>query len=262
MRGYKGFESDFTCRGFQYEVGKEYEMDGYIEPCERGFHFCKTMAQVFNYYRGTDKRYAEVEAFGNVEEREDKCVTNKIRIIREIPHDEAVVMTNTGNRNTGDRNTGNRNTGDWNTGDWNTGNRNTGDRNTGDWNTGDWNTTDFSSGCFNTEPQKITLFNKPSEWTRRDWDNSRAAYVLYGMPQEIDVVEWVSAENMSDGEKAAHPEHETIGGYLKVTREPVNRQEWWRDLSADDRAEVLAIPNFDPDIFKEVTGIEVRSDAC
>ena len=82
------------------------------------------------------------------------------------------------------------------------------------------------------------------------------------MPQEIDVVEWVSAENMSDGEKAAHPEHETIGGYLKVTRESVNRQEWWRNLSADDRAEVLAIPNFDPDIFKEVTGIEVRSDAC
>ena len=237
MRGYKGFESDFTCRGFQYEVGKEYEMDGYIEPCERGFHFCKTMMQVFNYYRGTDKRYAEVEAFGDVEEREDKCVTNKIRIIREIPHAEAVAMTNTGN---------------WNTGNWNT----------GDWNTGDWNTTDFSSGCFNTEPQKITLFNKPSEWTRRDWDNSRAAYVLYGMPQEIDVVEWVSAENMSDGEKAAHPEHETIGGYLKVTRESVNRQEWWRNLSADDRAEVLAIPNFDPDIFKEVTGIEVRSDAC
>ena len=260
MKGYKGFKSDFTCRGFQYEVGKEYEMDGYIEPCERGFHFCKTMAQVFNYYCGTDKRYAEVEAFGDVEEADDKCVTNKIRIIREISHAEAVAMTNTGDWNTGDWNTGDWNTGDWNTGDWNTGDRNTGDRNTGnrntgDWNTGDWNTTNFSSGCFNTEPQKITLFNKPSEWTMDDWNNSRAAFVLYSLPQEIDVVD------MSDSEKAAHPEHETIGGFLKVTREPVNRQEWWRNLSANDRAEVLAIPNFDPEIFKAVTGIEVRCDA-
>ena len=41
IKGYKATEQDLTCRGFQYEIGKTYKMDGYIELCERGFHFCE-----------------------------------------------------------------------------------------------------------------------------------------------------------------------------------------------------------------------------
>ena len=230
MKGYKGFNSDMTCLGFQYEVGKEYEMDGKPELCERGFHFCKTMAQVFSYYSGTDKRYAEVEAIGEIKEGDDKCVTNKIRIIREIQHQEAVDMTNTGNRNTGNRNTG------------------------------DWNTTIFSAGCFNTELPKMMLFNKPSEWTLNDWWGSSARYILSDAPVEIDVVEWICSDNMTAEEKEAHPEHKTAGGYLRVTHEAPNRQEWWDKLSETDKQTVMALPNFDAEIFKRCTGIEVRTD--
>ena len=90
MRGYKGFEPDMTCRGFQYEVGQTYEMDGEVEPCERGFHFCPQMADVFNYYDEKGCRYAEVEAVGKVVEYGDKSVTNKIRIIRELTGTEVM----------------------------------------------------------------------------------------------------------------------------------------------------------------------------
>ena len=238
VRGYKGFENDFSCRGFQYEVGKTYEMDGEIELCERGFHFCRTMAQVFGYYSRKDCRYAEVEAVGEVKEGDDKCVTNKIRIIREIPHDEAVGMTNTGN--------------------WNTGNRNTGNWNTGDWNTGDWNSIDASGGCFCTEPQTIPLFNKPSTWTMKDWWNSDARHILCNMPQDIDVIDRIPTDRMTDKEKEEHPTHETTGGYLKVKKRNADKQAWWDKLDDKQKEIVKAIPNFDPDVFRECTGIEVR----
>ena len=88
MRGYKGFEPDMTCQGFQYEVGKTYTTDGEIVPCRHGFHFCLRMADVFNYYDREGCRYAEVEAFGKIAEDGDKCVTDKIGIVRELTRPE------------------------------------------------------------------------------------------------------------------------------------------------------------------------------
>ena len=84
VHGYKGFKPNMTCRDFQYEIGQTYEMDGEIEPCRRGFHFCQKIADVFDYYNKKDCRYAEVEAVGKVVEYGDKSVTNKIRIVREL----------------------------------------------------------------------------------------------------------------------------------------------------------------------------------
>ena len=180
---------------------------------------------------------------------------------------------NTGNRNTGNWNTGNRNTGDWNTGNWNTGNWNTGNRNTGDWNTGnrntgdwntgnrntgDWNKSSFNTGCFNTEESTIMLFNKPSEWTYRNWLNSDARYLLNQIPK--DVVEWVYEEDMTDEEKVAYPTYKTTGGYLKVLDESECAQIWWDGLSEADRNKIKSIPNFDIEIFEQCTGIEIESE--
>ena len=162
---------------------------------------------------------------------------------------------NTGNRNTGNRNTGNGNTGNRNTGDWNTGDCNTGSWNTGDWNTGDWNKSSFNTGCFNTEEQKITLFNKPSDMTYREWMDLDAKRLLSQIPK--DVVEWVYEKDMTDEEKAAYPTYETTGGYLKVLDESECGQLWWKKLSDCDKQIIKNIPNFDPDIFYECTGIKV-----
>ena len=160
---------------------------------------------------------------------------------------------NSGNRNSGDRNSGNRNSGDWNSGD-----RNSGDWNSGDWNSGDWNITSFSNGCFNTEEPKIYLFDKPSEWTYRDWIRCDARYILNNMP--TDYLTWVYSEDMTNDEKKEHPEHEITGGFLRTVEKSKERQAWWNNLDEHRKNCVKAIPNFDAEIFKSITGINVSED--
>ena len=77
MKGYKVFEPDWTCRGFQYEVGKTYEEDVTPRVCERGFHFCKKAADCFSYYLFDPKsKVAEVIALGELM----KAKTSAVRI--------------------------------------------------------------------------------------------------------------------------------------------------------------------------------------
>ena len=256
VKGYKVFNPDWTCRGFQYEVGKIFEEDVKPSCCDRGFHFCEKAADCFSYYSfNSENRVAEVIALGEVDTDGKKSCTNKIQIVREIPWQELLTIVNTGKDctglcNTGNRNTGNRNTGDWNTGDCNTGNRNTGNRNTGD-----WNKSSFNTGCFNTEEQKIMLFNKPSNMTYRDWYESDARWLLNQIPK--DVVEWIWSDNMTDEEKEQHPEYKTTDGYLKVLDESECGQIWWGSLSDRQKNIIKAIPNFDAEIFFQCTGIRV-----
>ena len=277
VKGFKVFNPDWTCRHFQYEVGQVYSMDESPECCERGFHFCEKAADCFRYYNfDPENKVAEVEALGKIDTDGTKSCTNKIKIVREIPWAELLNIVNegksctglcntgdwntgdwnTGNWNTGDWNTGNWNTGDWNTGDWNTGNWNTGNWNTGDWNTGDWNTTSFSSGVFNTEEAKILMFNKPSDWSYRDWLDSDARYLLNQIPKNV--VEWIWSDDMTDEEKAEHPTHETTGGYLKVLDESECGQIWWDDLSDRQKEIIRNIPNYDKEIFEQITGIKTE----
>ena len=276
IKGYKVFNSDWTCRGFQYEVGKIFEEDVIPSCCDQGFHFCLKASDCFNYYKFcSDNKVAEVVALGDVDYADDntKCCTNRIRIVREIPWDEVLRIVNTGKDctglcNTGDCNTGDCNTGDCNTGNWNTGNRNTGDcntgdcntgnRNTGNRNTGDWNRSSFNAGCFNTEEQKITMFNKPSDWSYRNWLNSDARYLLNQIPKNV--VEWVYSKDMTDEEKAEHPTHETTGGYLKVLDESECCQLWWDGLNEQQREVIFSLPNFDSDIFEQCTGIKIEKE--
>ena len=86
MRGYKMMESDMTCLGFQYEIGKEYSLEGKLEICENGFHFCENPFDCLEYYDNIegDKRLFLVEALGEVITEGDKTVTNKIKILEEI----------------------------------------------------------------------------------------------------------------------------------------------------------------------------------
>ena len=334
MKGFKVFNSDWTCRGFQFEVGKTFTEDVTPVCCDRGFHFCTKAADCFKYYDfNPDNKVAEVEALGDIDTNNDdsKCCTNKIHIIREITWQEVLDLVNlgkactglcnSGNRNSGDwnsgnRNSGNRNSGDWNSGDWNSGDRNSGDWNSGDWNSGDrnsgdwnsgdwnsgnrnsgdwnsgnrnsgnrnsgdwnsgdcnsgdwnsgdcnsgnrnsgdWNKTCFSNGCFNTESPKIFLFNKLSDWTYQDWLNSDARYILMDCPSNV--LAWVWDDDMTDEEKEQHPEYSVTGGFLKHIEKETGRQMWWDGLSDRQKDIVMQLPNFDKDIFKEITGITVE----
>ena len=86
ITSYKGFDKDMKCRGFQYEVGKEYKMDGEIKCCNRGFHACKSPMEVWNYYDMLSSRYAEVEQSGKIDKEENstKVCSSRIKIKAEL----------------------------------------------------------------------------------------------------------------------------------------------------------------------------------
>lgn len=255
VKGYKVFNNDWTCTpngSFkQYSCPGVFEEDVDLDICHKGMHFCENALDCFNYYKFDSKnRVAEVVAYGKIRKERDKSCTDKLEIIREISWQELLTIVNTGRDCTGFGNTGIRNTGNRNTGSCNTG-----DCNTGNWNTGDWNKSSRNTGCFNTEEQKIMLFNKPSNMTYNDWVMSDARYLLDQIPKNV--VGWMCEENMTDGEKAAYPTYKTRRGYLKVLDESECGQLWWDHLSRSDKDIIKAIPNFDETIFYECTGIRV-----
>ena len=138
IKGFKGFDKDLKCRGYQYEVGQDFQEEWKIEACSKGFHFCENPFDVFSYYPPSVEnginRYCVVEGGGSIDKDSDdtKIACSKLHISAEIGLKglvEAGVKfildkvnwkdckeSNTGNRsaatNTGNRsaatNTGNR----------------------------------------------------------------------------------------------------------------------------------------------------------
>ena len=85
IKAYKAFDKDLSCRGFKYEVGKEYEETGDIKACEKGFHACPYPLDVFGYYAPARSRFCEVEQSGKIDDSEsDKVCSSKIRIGAEL----------------------------------------------------------------------------------------------------------------------------------------------------------------------------------
>lgn len=86
MKGYKGFDKNLRCRGFQYEVGNEYTYDGEVEVCKGGFHFCTSPLDVFKYYGPATSRFCEVESTGDerTHDEDSKVATSKLRVVAEI----------------------------------------------------------------------------------------------------------------------------------------------------------------------------------
>ena len=151
VKGYKVFNPDWTCKGKQYTCPGTFEEDVNPSVCNVGMHFCKNAADCFRYYDfDPNNHVAEVIAHGTVAEGEDKCATNKLEIVREIPWAEVLEIVNTGKACTGRCNSGNRNSGDWNSGNRNSGNRNSGNCNSGNCNSGDCNSGDCNSGNRNS----------------------------------------------------------------------------------------------------------------
>lgn len=85
MKAYTGFDKDLKCRGFQYEVGKEYEEEN-ASLCKKGFRACENPLDTFRYYAPTDSRYCEVDVDDNGERSSDdsKVCGKHIRIGAEI----------------------------------------------------------------------------------------------------------------------------------------------------------------------------------
>lgn len=191
--------------------------------------------------------------------------------------DRNVGNRNTGNENSGDYNAGHYNSGDYNTGSRNagffntgykntgcsnTGNHNTGDKNTGNFNTGNFNTghhnvgmfnsCGYSNGFFNTKEPTINIFNIDSGMTMSEFMKSEYYYALSSTP--FILTRWIK---YTEEEKKTDKEKELVGGYLKEYTFYEACQNWWNRMSDKNKEIIKSIPNFDAEIFKEITGIEV-----
>ena len=292
----KGFDKDLRCRGMQFEVGKEYSTgvaDADISLCTNTvFHFCDSLRKVHTHYSvipEEDNRFCEIEVLGALVSDDTKCGSNRIRIVREILGDELNIMRgltngnagifnsgdcnsgyinsgdcnsgyiNSGNRNSGNWNSGNRNSGDWNSGnrnsgDWNSGRGNSGSRNSGNWNSGDWNSGNCNSGFFCTNSPKLRLFNKETDFTMEEFMKTEWYAVLTS--GKFNLTKWRA---YTDEEKAQDERKRLIGGELITIPYKEACANWWASLSEKDKAIIKTIPNFDANIFAEITGIDVTN---
>lgn len=292
----KGFDKDLRCRGMQFEVGKEYSTgvaDADISLCTNTvFHFCDSLRKVHTHYSvipEEDNRFCEIEVLGALISDDTKCGSNRIRIVREILGDELNIMRgltngnagifnsgdwnsgnfnsgdcnsgyiNSGDRNSGDFNSGSRNSGDWNSGsrnsgDWNSGRCNSGSHNSGNWNSGDWNSGNYNSGFFCTNSPKLRLFNKETDFTMEEFIKTEWYAVLTS--GKFNLTKWRA---YTDEEKAQDEQKRFIDGELITIPYKEACANWWASLSEKDKAIIKTIPNFDANIFAEITGIDITN---
>jgi hypothetical protein len=168
--------------------------------------------------------------------------------------DHSTGNRSTGNHSTGDRSTGVYSTGNFSTGHFSTGNCSTGGWSTGNYSTGSWSISNYSTGHFSTEDYSgFGAFNKPC--TIEEWDSAETPAFLY-----FGLIEWVTLSDMTEQEKIDNPSCEIIGGYSK----PIDYKEAWRkawNSATDEDKELLyALPNFDAEVFKEISGIDVNKE--
>ena len=182
---------------------------------------------------------------------------------------------NSGNRNSGYWNSGDCNSGDWNSGDWNSGNlnsgdwnsgnRNSGNRNSGYWNSGDcnsgnlnsgyWNSCNRSTGLFNTKERTITIFNKDSGMTFDE--AAQTKWFRFLNKYKLELTRWIE---YTEEEKKESVIRQCIGGYLKMYTYQEACANWWNKYTDDEKRIIMTIPNFDADVFEEITGIDVHGD--
>ncbi len=245
-----------------------------------------------------DNRFCEIEVLGEEISDGEKCGSNHIRVVREIVGEELNILKgitngntgifnsgdynsghhnsgdrnsgngNSGVRNSGDRNSGHHNSGDRNSGNGNSGVRNSGDRNSGHLNSGNYNSgyynsgngnsglfnsCNFSSGIFCSIEPKINIFNMPTNMTMSEFLNSK--YYDAIISSDFNLTEWIP---YTEEEIEKDESKKLIGGYLKTYTYQEACKNWWNGMSHKNKAIICSMPNFDANVFKEITGIEVK----
>ena len=228
MIGYKCTDMNGCCRGFKFEVGKTYTKDTPKEELkcctDKVFHFCRDLYDIEkeSNYKLDKSRLFEIIS-GDFIRDGDNYGTNSITILREIEGDEKLELINSG---------------DWNSGDWNSGN----------WNSGNWN-----SGFFNSDEPCVRMFNKMTDKKIGDIEIPSWCY--------INLTVWVSYDTATKEEKQEHKaEIEICGGFLKS----INYKDAWRlawnKASIEERKKLFDLPNWDNQVFKEITGIDAENE--
>lgn len=222
VKGFKGFNEDLTCRGFQYEIGKTYKHNGEVELCRSGFHFCRKLKDVHNFYNLKTSRICEIEADGKIDDDGVKSVCSRMRIVREVSREEIWSIINIGEKNTGMFNSG--------------------DRNSGYRNSGDFCSCDYSSGIFMTKKITYEAFNK--QLTKEEYDDLIGSegfmllqrFRLYAFKTRTE----------KNGQK-----------HLAYLSYKASWRMFWQTITPMQKLTVKRMPHFDADVFYEITGIRI-----
>lgn len=225
----KGFDKNLCCRGMQFKVGKIYDTgakDDEIRLCSNTvYHYCDNIRQVHTYYScnpARQNRFCEIEVLGAEVTDGEKCGSNKIKLVREIVGDELKTLIGQINGNTGL----------FNSGSWNS----------GSWNSGEWNSCDYSNGVFcNQEDKDIRIFNKPSGMSLEEFWDSKYYEALKSEPLELTYWD-------NENQKLKRRSYKDACAI------------WWSKLTEKNKKIIQEIPNFDPEIFFDITGIDIKED--
>ena len=266
---------------------------------DKVFHFCRDLYDIEkeSNYKLDKSRLFEIIS-GDFIRDGDKYGTNSITILREIEGDEKLELINSGNRNSGNCNSGDCNSGNWNSGNWNSGYCNSGDCNSGNWNSGNWNSGncnsgycnsgnwnsgnrnsgdfnsgycnsgnrnsgdcnsgdcnsgDWNSGFFNSDEPCVRMFNKMTNYKRKDIKIPSWCY--------FDLTVWVSHDTATEEEKTEHKDEiEICGGFLETIDYKDAWRIAWNKASIEERKELFDLPNWDNQVFKEITGIDAENE--
>ena len=227
VKGFKGFNEDLTCRGFRYEIGKTYKYDGDIALCRSGFHFCRKLKDVHQFYNLKTSRICEIEADGKIDDDGVKSVCSRMRIVREVSREEILSIINIGEKNTGMLNSGDLNSGRLNSGDLNS---------------GDFCSCDYSSGIFMTKKITYEAFNK--QLTKEEYDaliESEGFRLLYKFRLYS-----FKTRTEKDGQK-----------HLACLSYKTSWRMFWQTLTPEQKMTIKRMPHFDADVFYEITGIKL-----
>ena len=232
VKGFKGFNEDLTCRGFQYEIGKTYKYNGEVELCSSGFHFCRKLKDVHQFYNLKTSRICEIVADGKIIDDDKKSVCSRMRIVREVSREEIWSIINIGEKNTGL----------FNSGDLNSGSLNSGDLNSGDNNSGNFCSCNYSSGVFMSKKITYEAFNK--QLTKEEYDDLIESegftllqrFRLYAFKTRTE----------KNGQK-----------HLAYLSYKASWRMFWQTITPMQKLTVKRMPHFDADVFYEITGIKL-----
>lgn len=192
----------------------------------RYFIFAMSYQKAHRFYDcNNNNRYCIIEVLVQFCESDDKCGSNHIKIVREIAGKELQIAKGLTNGNTGLFNSDNQNSGDWNS--------------------GIFNKTNGCNGVFCNKEPTICIFNIPTDWTLREFINSK--YYKAIISSDFSLTEW---------KQNAEPNENGVNGKLIVNTYEEACRRWWDGMTLENREIIKSIPNFDIDVFCDITGID------
>jgi hypothetical protein len=292
----KGFNKDLKCRGFQFEIGKEYKIEKTkeLKLCtDTVFHFCDNIQKTENFYSYDGvNRFCEIEVLGDLISDNEKMGSNHIKILREFKKEELDFLVgkingnsgkfNSGNYNSGNYNSGYLNSGDYNSGNYNSGylnsgNYNSGYRNTGTCNTGDYNTGTCNTGTCNTGDYNSGYYNtgdfNTCDYSAGIFCTQEPKLIIFDIETDMTMSEFKNSIyqkalfsspfeltkwiKYTEDEKKNDKEKQQIGGYLKKYTYEEACRNWWDNMTEENKKIIKSMPNFDNGKFEQITGIKV-----